>query len=284
VSVRERRNWWPVVIGVAATALFLLERRRPLRKRVDPAPLRVPRNVTIGALGAIATSAAQDAIVEPVQRFAERRRLGLVRRLRLPQPLASIAGFLLLDYTLFLWHRLNHHVQALWRFHAAHHVDLDLDSTTGLRFHFGELALSAGLRAAQIVLIGADRETSRAYHQLLFASVLFHHSNISLSPRAERVLGVVLVTPRMHGIHHSTEPGETNANYSSLLSAWDRLHGTARTDVPQSAITIGVEGFEDPADVTLLPSLTLPFRSDERLRLDRPAGDERVAHVRARTA
>ena len=174
-------------------------------------------------------------------------------------------GFLLLDYTLYLWHWLNHRAPLLWRFHAVHHVDLDLDTTTGLRFHFGELAMAAGFRAAQVLLLGVDRETLRLWQQMLVLSVVFHHSNLELPIDVEERLTKFVVTPRMHGIHHSTRADETDSNYSSLLSCWDRLHRSLRLDVPHDAVTIGVAGFSAPEDVTLARSLLLPFREDPRL-------------------
>jgi sterol desaturase/sphingolipid hydroxylase (fatty acid hydroxylase superfamily) len=233
-------------VGVAVGVLFVAERVRPLRRPKDSTPTRVPRNAVIGLL-------------------AERRRLGLLRMLPLPRALRAGLGFLLLDYSLYVWHRLNHRSRFLWRFHSVHHIDLDLDSTTGVRFHFGELTLAAGFRAAQILLIGVDRETLRLWQRALLASVVFHHSNLSLPAGMDRRLQSVIVTPRMHGIHHSRLPREMNTNFSSLLSLWDRLHGSSSRDVPQETITIGVEGFLKPDDVTLERSLTLPFRHDARL-------------------
>jgi sterol desaturase/sphingolipid hydroxylase (fatty acid hydroxylase superfamily) len=252
-----------LAFGVAVGALFVVERLRPLRALKDPGPSRVGRNLTIGLLGAATTAAGELPVVAPAQRLAERRRLGLLRRMplrRLPRVCRFLLGFLLLDYTLYLWHWLNHRVPALWRFHAVHHLDLDLDSTTGLRFHFGELALAAGFRAAQVLLIGVDRYTLRVWQQMLVLSVVFHHSNLELPIEVEQALQTVFVTPRMHGIHHSTDGDEMNTNYSSLLSWWDNLHGSLRRDVPQASITIGVEGYAQPEDVTLERSLTLPFR------------------------
>ena len=157
-------------------------------------------------------------------------------------------------------------VPALWRFHAVHHIDLDLDSTTGLRFHFGELALAAGFRAAQVLLLGVDRDTLRVWQQALVVSVIFHHSNLELPIDFERRLVPFLVTPRMHGIHHSRRSADMNSNYSSLLSWWDRLHRSLRLNVPQASVTIGIPGFSGPEDVTLAASLTLPFRQDPRLQ------------------
>ena len=153
----------------------------------------------------------------------------------------------------------------LWRFHAVHHIDLDLDSTTGWRFHFGELTMAAGFRAAQILLLGVDREVLRLWQQMLVLSVVFHHSNLELPIAIERRLARVIVTPRVHGIHHSTRADETDSNYSSLLSCWDRLHRSLRLNVPQASITIGVPGFDRASEVTLAASLTLPFRHEPRL-------------------
>jgi sterol desaturase/sphingolipid hydroxylase (fatty acid hydroxylase superfamily) len=262
-----RRIKW-LAFGVALGALFVVERLRPLRARKEPGPSRVGRNLAIGLLAAATTAASELPVVAPVQRLAERRRLGLLRSLplrSLPHPLRVVLGLLLLDYTLYLWHWLNHRAPGLWRFHAVHHIDLDLDSTTGLRFHVGELALAAGFRAAQVLLLGIDRDTLRLWQQMLLLSVVFHHSNLNLPVEVERRLQILFVTPRMHGIHHSTKGDEMNANYSSLLSWWDRLHASLRLDVLQAAVTIGVDGFSSPDEVTLERSLTLPFRSDARL-------------------
>ena len=262
-----RWRWQWVLFGAAVGTLYVVERLRPLRSRKEPGPARVGRNLAIGLLAGATTAASEWPILAPVQRLADRRRLGLLRWLPLPRGLRVILGFLLLDYTLYLWHRLNHRVPFLWKFHAVHHLDLDLDSTTGLRFHFGELTLAAWFRAAQILLIGVDRETLRAWQQLLVLSVIFHHSNLQLPIAIERRLVNAVVTPRMHGIHHSIRGDEVDANYSSLLSVWDRLHRSLKLNVRQASITIGVAGFLAAEDVTLPESLTLPFRDDARLRL-----------------
>jgi sterol desaturase/sphingolipid hydroxylase (fatty acid hydroxylase superfamily) len=257
-----------LAFGVAVGALFVVERLRPLRARKEPGPARVGRNLAIGLIAAATTAASELPLVAPAQRLAERRRLGLLRSfplLRLPRVVRLVVGFLLLDYTLYLWHWLNHRAPGLWRFHAVHHIDLDLDSTTGVRFHFGELALAAGFRAAQVLVLGVDRDTLRAWQQMVLLSVVFHHSNVELPIEAERMLQAMFVTPRMHGIHHSTNGDEMNTNYSSLLSWWDRLHGSLCLDVPQAALTIGVEGFGERGQVTLERSLSLPFRQEARL-------------------
>jgi sterol desaturase/sphingolipid hydroxylase (fatty acid hydroxylase superfamily) len=258
--------WRWLAFGFAVGTLYVVERLRPLRTRQEPGMDRVARNLVIGGLAGATTAASEWPVVAPVQRVAEQRGLGLLRWLPLPRALRMVVGFLLLDYTLYVWHRMNHLMPFLWRFHAVHHVDLDLDSTTGVRFHFGELSLAAGFRAAQVLLLGVDGGTLRLWQQMLVLSVIFHHSNLELPIEIERRLVRFVVTPRMHGVHHSTRSDEMDSNYSSLLSWWDRLHRSLRLDVPQGSITIGVPGFSRRDDLTLRASLTLPFRRDPRLR------------------
>jgi sterol desaturase/sphingolipid hydroxylase (fatty acid hydroxylase superfamily) len=142
-----------------------------------------------------------------------------------------------------------------------HHVDLGLDASTAVRFHFGELALSVPWRAAQVAAIGVAESDLRLWQQLVLVSVLFHHSNLCLPPRVERLLRLVVMTPRLHGIHHADVEAIRDANWSSGLTIWDALHGTLRTDVPQETITIGVKGYEEREQVTLPRVLALPFTS-----------------------
>lgn len=255
----KRLGW--ALFGVAVGVLVVAERLRPLRRRTEPQADRLPRNLAIGALAALTTASGATLVVRPLQRWVEKRRVGLLRVLGLPRTVRVIAGFLLLDYTLFLWHWLNHRSAVLWRFHVVHHIDLDLDASTGIRFHFGELALSTGLRAAQILLLGIDRDVLDWWSRVLFASVLFHHSNLALDERVDRALSTIVVTPRLHGIHHSTRDEDTNTNFSSLISWWDRWHRLFSAEVPQETITIGVAGFSNGAQVTLERALALPFTS-----------------------
>lgn len=148
----------------------------------------------------------------------------------------------------------------LWRFHIVHHVDPDLDVSAAFRFHFGEVAFSAGFRVAQIVLVGVSPLTFAVYELVFQIATLFHHSNVRLPLAAERLLNKVLVTPRMHGVHHSEVRREDNANYSVVFSCWDRLHRTLRLNVPQSRIVIGIPAYREPDNNRLGSMLGLPFR------------------------
>ena len=266
--MRDRRrgclNRRGLMGGLMAALAFLavtwLESRRPLRAPDREAKsTRLPRNLTIGALGAIAVSLAERPVSEPLAAAVERRRWGLLHRWNLPRSLHTLLAVALLDYTLYAWHVLTHRVPWLWRFHLVHHVDLDLDATTALRFHFGELLASVPWRAAQIAAIGVTPSALHVWQRWLLASIVFHHSNLELPVPLERMLARAIVTPRLHGIHHSIVRREVGSNLSSGLTIWDRLHGTLRLNVSQADITIGVAAYREPADVTLVRSLELPF-------------------------
>jgi len=247
----------PLILG-AFGLLVWLERRRPLRRAVEPKFRREARNLAVAAAGAAALRVTEKPLADALTSLVERRRWGLLKLVRLPAWLEVALAVVLLDYTLYLWHVLTHRVPFLWRFHVVHHVDLDLDASTALRFHFAELVLSVPWRAAQILLIGVSPPALSAWQSLLFLSIMFHHSNVRLPLEIERRLNAFVVTPRMHGIHHSTVKEETNSNWSSGLTVWDWLHGTLRLDVPQDAIVIGVPAYRDPSEVGLVSMLALP--------------------------
>ncbi len=248
------------LVGAAFLAVTLAETIRPLRRRVEPRLRRAVRNVAAGGLSLGVVELLQAPLVAPVANWVSRQGFGLLNLFSLPPAASTILAIVLLDYSLWHWHRINHRVPFFWRFHLVHHVDRDLDATTGLRFHFGEMALSVAYRAVQILVIGPTAQAVWIYQSLLFVSVLFHHSNTRLPLGVERVLVRFVVTPRMHGIHHSDWKNETDSNWSSLLSIWDRLHGTVVLSVPQADVEIGVPAYRRPEDMTLPTILAMPFR------------------------
>jgi len=249
----------PVAAIVAAVAILLAERRAPLRRSTQAELPRLLRNAVLGVLSMAVVAAVESPLVRPLAQRAEIRRRGLAQRLPAPAWVRDAAAFLLMDYTTYAWHVLTHKVPALWRLHLVHHVDLDMDASTALRFHAIDMLVSAPYRAAQVALAGASPRALRLWQAFFFVSVLFHHANLRLPAGLERRLARVLTTPRMHGIHHSTVQGETDSNWSSGLSLWDHLHRTFRLDVPQERLQMGVPGYRDPAGIRLRPSLRLPF-------------------------
>ena len=252
------------VIVVVFAAMLILELRRPLRRSVESKSRRLVRNLTTGAAALAISTLLQTPLVVPVSRWLLARRIGLLNAIAMPAALQTLLSVVLLDYTLWFWHYANHRVPLLWRFHLVHHVDRDLDASTALRFHFGEQALSIVYRCVQIAVIGATPLAVWIWQAILFASILFHHSNVELPIAWERRLVRFIVTPRMHGIHHSDRLDETNSNWSSLLSWWDYLHHTIILGVPQKSVTIGVPAYQSPSDVTIGRILVIPFIRQRR--------------------
>ena len=253
-------------------ALLWLERRRPLRIAVEPGLQRLFRNLAVGAVTAASVSLIERPIVTRVAALTERRRWGIVPRLRFSRPVATAIGVALMDYSLYWWHVLLHRVPALWRTHEPHHIDRDLDTSTGVRFHFTEFLASIPWRCAQVIAVGASPRLLALWQKLTLAEVFFHHSNVRLPRRLEHIVSRLVVTPRLHGLHHSTVRAERDSNFSSGLTLWDRLHGTARFDFDRDDVEIGLPDHATAADVTLGRTLALPFES----RTERPDEARRV--------
>ncbi|MFN2384333.1 MAG: sterol desaturase family protein [Gemmatimonadota bacterium] len=247
--------------GTAFLVLTWLEHRRPLRRPTESKLRHTARNLGVAAVSAVALQLAERPVTRPLAALVARRRWGVLHQAPLPGWARTALAVVLLDYTLYIWHVLVHRVPWLWRFHQVHHVDLDMDASTALRFHFGELVASVGWRAGQIVTLGVTPRALSIWQAATIVSILFHHSDVRLPLGFERWLGRLLVTPRMHAIHHSVVPDEVNSNWSSGLTLWDRLHGTLRLDVPQETLTIGVAAWQDPAELGLPQILAMPFES-----------------------
>jgi sterol desaturase/sphingolipid hydroxylase (fatty acid hydroxylase superfamily) len=244
--------------------MLFAERIAPLRRTVESKLRRVTRNLSLGGVSLAIMTLLQAPLLQPVASWIVRNRIGLLQVIHWPRWIETILAIVLLDYTLWWWHWASHRVPFFWRFHLVHHIDRDLDSSTALRFHFGELALSIPVRAAQMVIIGVDPHQLWLWQAILFASLLFQHANVRLPLRVERVLVRFIVTPRMHGIHHSDQLNETNSNWSSLISWWDFLHRTILLNVPQQEVTIGVPAYSEASEVTIGRILILPFIRQRR--------------------
>lgn len=247
----------PLLVLGTLVATLLIERRRPLRRERQH---HLRRDIRNGSM-ALMTMSAIALTEKPLVRWAHRKSRGVLPRLGLPAWLQASAAIVLLDYTLYLWHVLTHKVPLLWRLHRVHHSDLDLSASTALRFHFVEMILSAPWRAAQVALIGVTPRQLSAWQTLTTIAILFHHSNIRLPLALERVLSRVVVTPRMHGIHHSVVERETDSNWGTIFSLPDYLHRTIRLDVPQQGIEIGVPALRKGEEVTLPRLIAMPFGS-----------------------
>ena len=254
-------KWISATLSIGTfAALYFFERRQPLRRQIEQKEISTARNLAIASAAGAAVNFLENPVTAKLTKFVEEKRFGLLKIFRLPKMLETVFAVVLLDYTLYLWHVLTDKIPFLWRFHRIHHADLDLTASTAIRFHFGEMTISVLFRAGQILLIGVSPKALQTWQSLLFLSILFHHSNIRMPKIFENLFQKLIVTPRLHGIHHSIEKDEQDSNWSSGLTVWDYLHGTFRSDVPQSEITIGVKEFDKIGDVTIGKMLFEPFK------------------------
>lgn len=244
---------------IAFGILIVAERKRQLRKRNQP---QIKRGIINSIVAIPSFSLLRLVFIPAMVKLAlhnRKMKMGLNYQYNANPLLKGIITFLALDYTNYLWHILNHKIPLLWRFHVVHHSDHDLDITTAFRFHFGELIGSVFFRGAAVVLTGATALQVLIYEILFEGATQFHHSNWKLPYKLEKSLNKVIVTPRMHGIHHSMIRQETDSNYSVIFSWWDRLHNTVRLNVPQDIIVIGVPSYSNPDELTAGYLLKLPF-------------------------
>jgi sterol desaturase/sphingolipid hydroxylase (fatty acid hydroxylase superfamily) len=239
--------------------LFGLEKLFPLRESRAGLLARLLVNVSLTALAFLVASLAVRPSAMRALAWTATRPFGLIHLLPLPGWARFVLGFLLLDLSFYYWHLLNHKIPLLWRFHNVHHIDPALDVSTGFRFHFGEVLFSMLFRVVQVSLIGMSLATFAGYEVVFQANTLFHHSNLRVAVRLERLLNKLLVTPRMHGIHHSQVRRETNSNFGVVFPWWDRLHGTLGLNVPQAKIEVGIAGYSCPDDNRLWRTVLMPF-------------------------
>jgi sterol desaturase/sphingolipid hydroxylase (fatty acid hydroxylase superfamily) len=196
--------------------------------------------------------------------LAQQRSWGLLNQFDLPPWLVLLIGLLVLDCVIYFQHVMFHAVPALWRLHRMHHSDLDFDVTTGVRFHPIEILLSMGIKLSAIVVLGPSPLAVLVFEIALNASSLFNHGNVRLPRAPDRLLRLVVVTPEMHRVHHSSLPRETNSNFGFCFPWWDRLFGTYRAQpkLGHLGMTIGLDQFRDPDRLKLGDLLLQPFRGE----------------------
>ena len=197
--------------------------------------------------------------------LAAQRGWGALNNFAVPAPLALVLAVVAMDFAIWLQHVMVHAVPLFWRLHQVHHADPDYDVTTGARFHPIEIILSMLIKFAVIAVLGAPPAAVLVFEVLLNATAMFNHGNVKLPAALDSALRLLLVTPDMHRVHHSTENAEANSNFGFNLSVWDRLFGTYRAGarLPQERMEIGVAGLTGDARCVSLPGmLAIPFTND----------------------
>jgi len=242
---------------VVFIVLFVAERL--FRAATPPASrARLVRNVALWAIVLLASP----LVVAPLTAWGANHVLWT----RPEWMLAGTAGaaffaidVILLDFWTYWLHRAYHKVPDMWRLHEVHHRDEFLDTTSAVRFHLGEVVLSALLRLFPIALLAPPLASVIVFETLVLCASFFHHSNICLPARLEGALSKVMVTPSIHWVHHHALVADTNSNYATILSLWDPLFGSRSKTNRQEDMKIGVEGVEDQA---LLRLILMPLRKN----------------------
>ena len=237
-----------ILVSGCFACLFFAERLRPSHQAVTD-KFRIFRNLSFLPFNSVVSL----FFVIPVTLYASS--LDLSQR---PQVLNHlIIDLLLFDFFIYWWHRANHRLPFLWRFHQVHHYDRMLDTTSVFRFHAGEIILSALVRAVIVIACDISFESVILFEALVMICALFHHSNIVIPKNIELVLSKIIITPSIHWVHHHAKQKETDSNYGTILVIWDHLFQSRSSFKRQPTMTIGIEGTS--SDMTFLKLLIKPF-------------------------
>lgn len=210
-------------LSILYLALFVIEHYLPYFKNRQQHLQHAIKNICLAVLSKALAVFFFVLILGQIFAWAKQQGIGLLPLLDLPPVWNYVLAFILIDLWQYLWHRLNHTFAFLWRFHQVHHTDKEMDASTGIRFHPIEILYSDIARLAVIPIVGIQIEHLLIYELVLLPIVLFHHSNIRFSESLDRWLRIFIVTPHIHRLHHSDIKAETDSNYASVFSVWDRL-------------------------------------------------------------
>jgi sterol desaturase/sphingolipid hydroxylase (fatty acid hydroxylase superfamily) len=255
---------WRYIIGLLVLVLmWTLESWAPMYRALAVDRRRrlahAAANIGISLLNAALVLGLSAAIIFSIQ-FSQENSFGLLFRVELPVWLNWVLALVLFDLWQYWWHRMNHEIGFLWRFHAVHHADAEMDVTSAMRFHTVEILFSVTARLVVLPVIGVTLPQMLLYEALALPIILFHHSNLRVSYAVDSCLRWLIVTPWMHWVHHSRWQPETDSNYSSFLSIWDRLFGSFRLREKPEEISLGLDGWEEGDWFPLKGMLAAPFR------------------------
>lgn len=257
-------NWIAMHLSALAAAaalavLWLAEGLYPVFAHGRSRRAHGVRNVVLGLINGGSRALFFPAALVMVATTTMRFDAGLLRMVSLPTWVEGALGIVLLDLAGYAWHVASHQWPLLWRFHAVHHHDDAVDSTTAFRFHFGDVIIGSFVTLMVVGVLGLRVEHVLLYELLLMPLSIFHHGNVRLPGRVDRVLRWLIVTPEMHWVHHSQWVAETDSNYSPLFSFWDRAFGTLRVRGDPEEIRFGLVGYADADSATLLGCLMTPL-------------------------
>jgi len=258
----------PLAIAVLVI-LLLLESTTPFfdffQKRFRLRLIHDIRNLTIGTINIFAVIALFVSLWVMAIEWTGRHGFGLLNLSPLPGYIHYAGAILLLDFWTYWWHRFNHCLPFLWIFHKVHHSDPQMDVTTANRFHLGEIILSSILRLPVFLITGISLGELVLYEMIMFANTQIHHANIGIPEKYDRLLRVFFTSPVMHKVHHSRVTSETNSNYTSLLSIWDRVFHSFRLRENPRTIQYGLDETDQPEQLTITGLFLMPFTRAKKI-------------------
>lgn len=248
------------LIAIILALLWWIEGSAPLFLERRARPVRLGRHLFLAVFNGILVVPFLSVAAWLASNAAVQEH-GLLARLALPSLVETLLVLALIDLWMYLWHRANHSIPLLWRFHSVHHSDPELDSTSAFRFHTGEIVLSALFRLFLVPVLSIELWHLALYDLLMLPVIMLHHSNVDMPARLDRTLRAVIVTPWMHWVHHSSYQPETDSNFSTIFSFWDRLFSTFRLVEEPRSIRFGLEQFRDMRWQGLRGLFLIPFVS-----------------------
>lgn len=248
-----------IVEIISLAVIFSLESLFPLFRGREKRIPHATRNIGLGVINVFVVALFFSSLLALDAAWARGRSLGLLYLLPLPFWAETLLVILLFDLWMYVFHRANHQIPFLWRFHRTHHSDPQVDVTTALRFHTGEIMISSLFKLILIPFLGMSLGQLLLYETSLQPVILFHHSNVAWPEKWDRLMRVLIVSPNMHRVHHSQLRGETDSNYSSIFSFWDRLAGTFRRREDPRTLEYGLPEFPEADWQTLTGMLKTPL-------------------------
>ena len=221
------------------------------------------RNVTIGAFNVIVLALLFAPVFVRLTAWSEAHNFGLLHLFDLPIFASALLAILFQDALMYAWHRANHRFPFLWRFHKVHHSDPEMDVSTAVRFHTGEILISAILRLGVIAVLGLSLWQVLLYDLLLVPVILFHHSNIQFPEKWDKPFRALFASPAMHRVHHSPERRETDSNYGSIFSIWDRLAHSFQLRENSLEVKYGLGEYSGKETEKLSVLVLMPFEKSK---------------------
>ncbi len=250
-----------IVFIFLLTLLAISEFVFPWRERSISRASRWFQNLSLTVINSFVAKFTLGSVPITISYMCLEKEIGLLNIYEMPNWVTILFTYILLDLIIYLQHLMFHATPLLWRLHKVHHSDLDLDVTSGFRFHPIEIIISLVIKAAGILTIGAHPIGVLLFEVLLNAGSLFNHSNIKVPDSIDKYLRLVIVTPKVHLVHHSTIQHETNSNFGFTISIWDRVFGTYRSKSTFENFKIGLDDYQSVEKLGIVRLAALPFEN-----------------------